>query len=1232
MIVKDEAHVIARCLDSLRPLIDGAVIVDTGSTDGTQAIVRDYFARHSIDGDVIEQPWRDFAHNRSAALDALRRRAGLDYALVMDADDSLAFEPGFDAARFKAGLDADMYDVAIHHGGTVYRRPQLFRNADGYRYRSVLHEYLEGPPGDLRRVPAAGFHIVYGADGGRSRDPDKYRKDAAVLERALEPETDPFLRARYTFYLAQSYRDSGQRRPAIAAYLRRAELGHWEQEVFESLLNAGKMMAEEGETTDAVLGVLDRASAAVPGRAEADQSAARICRERGEHGRGLAAATRGVALPQPESGLFLQPWVYDVGLLDEYAVNASWVGRDMDALVAWSIILGRPELDPGTRTRVLGNRDFVHDRLKAQNSLWTGTLGEDRAPRIAVVTPYHGETPETLRRCVDSVKRQTVRTDHILVADGKPQDWLDGEVARHLRNDRASRDAGDTPRALGALLAASAGYAAICFLDADCWYEPDHVELCLRSALGAGLDACGIVTTSRTIRRTDLSAMPMSDEDSEEFADTNCYCFLPASFGLLATWGLWPRRISPVGDRLFFRVAASSGLPRARTRRATVNYVTTWAAHYRALGEPPPLPLKENPDHGAIRTWIEAMPAAGIETLRRQIGVDVRGLYDPTFRAVAGGEPWPATSAAAPSTSPAIEEAERLFAQGKVAQAQTKLRSTGYDERTKARYAAAMCRIVRARRDFGPPSLVWRCDDRSLFEIDWIRELLKDVDYVDAVEATDDPKNAHLIVCDNRLTPEKRDFYIDRAARGSRIHLIHLSDEWASDDTACYDVCATVFRNQWSPAYDDLKHVVTFPLGYKRGYRVHPADRASAERPFLWSFAGHTRSDARQAMLRALEGTKPHRTHLSSGFDAADGLAQDDYRRLMEQSLFAPCPSGFSTPDTFRFCEALEAGCIPIVERGAECDYYRSWLGQHPALVINDWSEASTSIERVLAFGDAERVRQVCLSWWDASKRSYQELFAARIAGKHSSRTPSIPNSPRPSSGVTPEHIAMDVADKRHETPCSPNPPASDTVPLPKETNMSVTYNGLRSASSAEHPHLGGNVTVGDPYTFCPSVWDYVITRFGIESALDIGSGTGNASHFFFKRGLKTLAVEGLEINVGASLYPTIRVDLTKTKAFTRVDLVHCQEVVEHIDEKHIDNLLGSLLSGRIILMTHAVPGQIGHHHVNCQPAEYWIDHMARVDCDFLEGDTARIRELARKDGAPYMANTGMLFFNRTRT
>lgn len=184
---------------------------------------------------------------------------------------------------------------------------------------------------------------------------------------------------------------------------------------------------------------------------------------------------------------------------------------------------------------------------------------------------------------------------------------------------------------------------------------------------------------------------------------------------------------------------------------------------------------------------------------------------------------------------------------------------------------------------------------------------------------------------------------------------------------------------------------------------------------------------------------------------------------------------------------------------------------------------------------------------------------------------------------------------------------------------------------SAEQPHLGGNIAAGDSWTYCPQVWEYTLNRFAIRSVLDLGSGTGIASRWFANRGREVIAVEGLEENVQRSLYPAIRHDLTTGPVSAPVDLCHCHEVVEHIDELYLDNLLQSLMNGRIIIMTAAGPDQPGHHHINLQPTTYWITHLTQRGCQYLEDDTQRIRKMASQEGAWHMARSGMIFFNPAR-
>ena len=194
-----------------------------------------------------------------------------------------------------------------------------------------------------------------------------------------------------------------------------------------------------------------------------------------------------------------------------------------------------------------------------------------------------------------------------------------------------------------------------------------------------------------------------------------------------------------------------------------------------------------------------------------------------------------------------------------------------------------------------------------------------------------------------------------------------------------------------------------------------------------------------------------------------------------------------------------------------------------------------------------------------------------------------------------------------------------------------MSYQGLREIIDETAPHLGGNTAEGNPFAYACAVWDYVIDRFAIHSVLDLGSGLGYSSDYFFRKGLRVIAVDGLEQNVHKAIFPTIQLDLTRASVISRVDLVHCQELVEHLHEAHVPNLLASLQSGRFVLMTHAVPGQPGHHHVNLQPTEYWIQQMEQAGFSHLVEDSNRIRRLAQREGADYFANTGLLFANTRR-
>jgi hypothetical protein len=174
------------------------------------------------------------------------------------------------------------------------------------------------------------------------------------------------------------------------------------------------------------------------------------------------------------------------------------------------------------------------------------------------------------------------------------------------------------------------------------------------------------------------------------------------------------------------------------------------------------------------------------------------------------------------------------------------------------------------------------------------------------------------------------------------------------------------------------------------------------------------------------------------------------------------------------------------------------------------------------------------------------------------------------------------------------------------------------------YPHLGGNSVECNPHTFCPDSWNYVIKKYNIKSVMDVGSGYGHAAKWFADQGLKSVAIEGLRVNVENAIYPTTEVDLTKQSYTADVEMVNCVEVVEHVDEKYLNNLLDTMCCGKYIFMTHGLPRQRGHHHVNNQPTSYWIDHLAARGFKLQEQDSAEIKRLCGY--ATHIGETGMLF------
>ena len=252
MIVKNEAHVIEKTLETLCSKIafNYWVISDTGSTDNTREIIQAFFDKRGIRGELHNDEWRDFAYNRSLALSYAYDKT--DFLFIFDADDDLS-----GTVPIPKKVEFDSYHLRFGGGYSLsYWRTCLINNRKKWKYVGVLHEYItliEGQGHQSNTNLLGDYYIVHGTSGGRSSDPMKYHKDAAILERAfLElPETDS-LRYRYAFYCANSYKDAGNIDKAIEWYIKTINLNGWNQEKYRSCILMAELFRRKNETEKAV--------------------------------------------------------------------------------------------------------------------------------------------------------------------------------------------------------------------------------------------------------------------------------------------------------------------------------------------------------------------------------------------------------------------------------------------------------------------------------------------------------------------------------------------------------------------------------------------------------------------------------------------------------------------------------------------------------------------------------------------------------------------------------------------------------------------------------------------------------------------------------------------------------------------------------------------------------------------------------------------------------------------
>jgi hypothetical protein len=323
MIVKNEAHGIRPTLESFKPFIDHWTILDTGSTDGTQDLIRETLA--GIPGRLHEEPFVDFATSRNRALEL--HGAATTFTIMPDSDDHLV-----QGEQLRAFVEAQARDdgqaaylANLNRGDLSYWLPIVLRAAGGWRYHGVVHEFVGPTSGSgFATVKIPGPRIVQDRPPQQSKTASRARwtRDlelltAAVIARPRDPRT--------LFYLAQTYECLSQPEEALTVYARRIAVGGWHEETFEAHLRSAKILQTLARPWPEVQQAYLEAHRVDPTRAEPLFKIAEYWYGKQAHPLAYLFGLRASELPRPSATLFVDEEVYTWKAADLVAISGYYL-------------------------------------------------------------------------------------------------------------------------------------------------------------------------------------------------------------------------------------------------------------------------------------------------------------------------------------------------------------------------------------------------------------------------------------------------------------------------------------------------------------------------------------------------------------------------------------------------------------------------------------------------------------------------------------------------------------------------------------------------------------------------------------------------------------------------------------------------------------------------------------------------------------------------------------------
>lgn len=207
-IFKNEAGNIRRTLESVRPYVDRWSILDTGSTDGTQEIIREVMS--GVPGVLVEEPFVDFATSRNRVLQIeATQECPASFSLMLSGDEVLVGGEAltsFLAAFVDEPQQRGAYSVTMRSGPRQWPFVRVHRTGGGWVYRGKVHEQLVGPNNETSSLVIPGVEVIHSPSDPERRVKRLREYDLPTLTKVVEDESIPLeLRARSIYFLAETH-------------------------------------------------------------------------------------------------------------------------------------------------------------------------------------------------------------------------------------------------------------------------------------------------------------------------------------------------------------------------------------------------------------------------------------------------------------------------------------------------------------------------------------------------------------------------------------------------------------------------------------------------------------------------------------------------------------------------------------------------------------------------------------------------------------------------------------------------------------------------------------------------------------------------------------------------------------------------------------------------------------------------------------------------------------------